>query len=57
MGYTKKFGGKVYALKNRVHSKREAQAYAKQQRKLGKMARITSDRAGGHLNYDVWVRD
>ena len=53
---TRKFDGKQYVLKARQHSKREAQAIAKSQRALGKSARITTDKAGGHINYNVWVR-
>jgi len=53
---TKIFGGKKFILKARQHSKRSAWKFAKEQRAKGKHARITSDKWGGHLNYNVWVR-
>ena len=53
---TRKFGGKKYTLKVRSHTKRAATKYAKGQRASGRSARLTCDKAGGHTNYNVWVR-
>lgn len=54
--YRRKFGGKIYAFEGNTDLKSDAKAFAKQLRKKGIKARVTSGAGGKNRGWDIWIR-